>query len=511
MAGSTPQTPAENHPPESPLANRVLASAAWLAASRWSMRLVGLASTALLARLLTPDDFGIMVLAATSVALLEVLTNARFGVALVHYTDATRDEYDTAWTFNIARGIAIAAILFAGSWLLAWMYDEPRLVEVFWALGVIAVVNGLTNIGIIHFTKELRFQREFAMQVSERLIAIVVTLGVAWWLRSYWALLAGNLAAACVRLALSYLLHPYRPRVHFHSWHRLVGFSSWLMGGQVISFLNQRLEQFFMGAFLPISSVGTYHVAYEAASMATSELVTPATQALFPGYSIIKDDKERLRAAYLRSLQFIVALGSPAGVGLALVAPEFVALLYGPKWDAVVYPLQVLCCLFSLTLLSMASTSVLPALGRTREMFGIDAKLFVVHAPVTLLLVWQWGIIGAAWARFASGSWWAVNYMIVVRRVLDVSFRSVAVATWRSYASVLGMAAAVLSLDRVAVFFESERAIVAMSMTWSALAIKAFVGATTYFALHFLLWNIERRPNGPEKEIILFVRQRLAR
>lgn len=494
------------------LTKRVAVGAAWLVAGRWSMRLIGLVSTVLLARVLTPEDFGIVVLAGLVVGVLDALTDFRFGQALVHYQDASRDEYDTAWTFNLLRGLLVAVVLAGGSWLFAAIFKEPRLVEVFWALALIAILDALQNIGTIQFTKELRFGPDFVLRLGQKLSSFVVCVLLAFLWQSYWALVAGMVAGSAARLILSYVMHPYRPRLRVWAWKRIFSFSVWLMAGQIITLINQRLEQFLIGAFMSPALVGVYNLAYELSAMATGEVVSPAAQALFPGFSKISDDKSRLRAAYEKSVQFVVAVGTPQGVLLALVAPEFVMVVLGPKWIEAVLPLQILSVMFSIAVLAMASTSLLPAMGRTRDIFVIDFTLLMVKIPSTALLIWQFGFAGAAWARLASALWWVGHYMWVVQKALDISVLRIFLVTWRSYFAAGAMAGAVLWVDLLLQTpAEPQLLQLPLQTLFVHLVVKVALGGAAYFAFHVLAWCLQGRPEGPETMIVSLVKSRLKR
>jgi len=495
---------------EPSLTRRVAIGAAWLVAGRWSIRLIGLISTLVLARLLTPADFGIVVLAGLIVAVLDALTDFRFGQALVHYQDATDDEYNTAWTFNLIRGAVVAAILVGGAWLFSAIFNESRLVEVFWVLGLIAILDALQNIGTIQFIKDIRFDRDFTLRIGQKLSTFVVAVTLAFLWRNYWALIAGMAAGSAARLILSYVMHPYRPRFCVSAWRRLFAFSAWLMGGQVITLINQRLEEFLIGGFMSTALVGIYNFAYELAAMATTELVGPAAQALFPGFSQIADDKARLRQAYEKSVQIVVAIGTPLGIGLALVAPELIIIVLGPKWIDAVLPLRVLSIMFSVSVLAMASTSLLPAMGLTREPFMITLTQFIARAPVTAMVVWQFGFAGAVWARLVFGLSWVIHYMWAVRKALDISFRRVFFVAWRSYAAVATMTIVVLIVD-VALHVPAPVHILQVPLTtlWVALIVKAAAGAAVYVLSHLLFWQLQGSPAGPERMIILAIKPRL--
>ena len=226
---------------EPSLTKRVAVGATWLVAGSWSIRLIGLFSTVMLGRLLTPEDYGIVVLAGLVVAILDTLTDFRFGQALVHYQDASVDEYNTAWTFNVIRGVVVAILLVGGASIFAAIFKEPRLVAVFQVLGLIAILDGLQNIGTIYFTKDIRFDRDFALRIGQKLSTFFVSITLAYLWQSYWALVAGMVAGTLARLILSYVMHPFRPRFHISAWRRLYAFSAWLMAGQTINLINQTL------------------------------------------------------------------------------------------------------------------------------------------------------------------------------------------------------------------------------------------------------------------------------
>lgn len=488
------------------LTQRVAIGAAWLVAGRWGVRLIGMLSTLSLARLLTPEDFGIVAVAGLVVAILDALTDFRFGQALVRFQNASESEFDTAWTLNVIRGLIVATILVAGADLFAKAFGDTRLIPVFRLLGVVALIDGFQNIGTITFTKDIRFDLDLRLLLAQKVTTVVVTVLLALMWRTYWAILTGMVVGSAFRLVLSYTMHQYRPWFNISATKRLWGFSGWLMASQLITLLNQRLEQFIIGGVLSPSFLGIYNVAYELASMVTGEIVAPLTQVLFPAYSQIGDDKQRLREAYEKSLQLIVAIGTPLGVGFAFVAPEFILLVLGPKWEAAIFPARVLCIMFSIAVIAMASTSLLPALGRTRDVFRLNALTFIARLPVTSVAMWQFGFDGAVYSRFAFGVLWTFQYMIAVRAALGISLTRVLHITWRSYAAVFVMALVLFGIDRLAAL--SSRTILSNGSVLALLAemlLKCLIGATAYIVAHLLFWQVQGRRDGPERFLIATV------
>src|SRR5262245_10638267 len=185
----------------------------WMLGLRARSRALGLVSTVVLSRLLTPSDFGLVTMATSIVAVTELLSSFGFDVALIHRVDADRRHFDTAWTLNVLTAACSAAILLALAWPAAVLYREPRLRGVVGVLGVALLVEGFQNIGLVAFRKRLDFRRDFAFLFGKRLIGFAVTVPLAMLWRDYWALVIGILAGRAGATALSYAVQSYRPRL----------------------------------------------------------------------------------------------------------------------------------------------------------------------------------------------------------------------------------------------------------------------------------------------------------
>lgn len=191
---------------------RMAKGAAWMIALRFAVRGIGLVSTAVLARLLAPEDFGLVALAMMVVALLEVLGEFNFEVALLRDQHAKRSHYDTAWTLTLLRGILVAGLLLLLAQPAAIFFGDSRLATVLSVLSIAAVIHGFANIGTVEFRRELHFHREFIYSLTIKMGTVVGTLLAAVWIRNYWALVIGIICGCVVRVGLSFAMSRYRPR-----------------------------------------------------------------------------------------------------------------------------------------------------------------------------------------------------------------------------------------------------------------------------------------------------------
>ncbi len=180
---------------------------------RLTVRSIGLVSMVVLARLLLPADFGLVVLASMLVGLVELASEFEFATYLIREQRIDRSYYDTAWTLSLLRGGLVAVVLVVSASAAADFFAEPRLQNVLYALALASLITGLANIGIVDFQKSLNFDRDFRLTVQTKLVSFAITMLLAVLLRNYWALVIGILSGRCAALLFSYTMHPYRPRI----------------------------------------------------------------------------------------------------------------------------------------------------------------------------------------------------------------------------------------------------------------------------------------------------------
>ncbi|MDW8356266.1 MAG: oligosaccharide flippase family protein, partial [Bryobacterales bacterium] len=182
-----------------------------------------------LARLLVPADFGLVAMAMSVIAVLDLLTSFSFDVALIQKANLRREHYDTAWSLHFLLSCSCSLLVVAIAYPTAAFYGEPRLFEVMLALALAWFIAGFENVGIVDFRRLLNFRREFYFLAIRRALSFAITIGLTFTLRSYWALVIGTVAHRLIGVLLSYAMHPYRPRFSFATARELFSFSGWLV------------------------------------------------------------------------------------------------------------------------------------------------------------------------------------------------------------------------------------------------------------------------------------------
>jgi O-antigen/teichoic acid export membrane protein len=466
-----------------------------MVAMRWAVRGIGLLSTLVLARLLTPEDFGVVAMALIVVGLFEVMGWAGVDLAVIRQPDAGPAFYDTAWTIQILQGGVLALGLVVAAPLVAGLFGDPRVEAVVRVLAIKPLLDGLENIGVVAFRRELRFATEFRFLVVKKLLSFAAVIGAAVVLRDYRALVIGLLAGAAMGTVLSYLMHPYRPRLSLRERSTIWSFSQWLLVSRIGLFLNRKTDQAVVGSLAGPAVMGSYYMGFELGTFATSEVVMPVRRALFPNLTRLLDRPDALAGAFVAALGAIAALCFPLGAGMAAVADDFVAVVLGPQWTSAVPVIRVLALFGVLAALSATGEILLMAMGHAR-LSALAAWLeLAALVPTLLWAAAHWGAEGAAIARTGVALAFLPFMLYLVASRCLVSVGRQLAALWRPAAAAAAMFAAVTVID-VASFGPAV-----------GLALDVASGAAVYSVVLLGLWHLAGRPSGPEAVIADYARK----
>lgn len=479
-----------------PIGRQIASGAAWMVGLRLSITALGIVSTMALARLLAPADFGLVALATSMIAALEILTSFRLDVVLIQNRSATRADYDSAWTLNLVFSAALGLLVCLAATPAAQFFREPRLSAVMFVLGASTCVGGLENIGIVNFRKDLNFGREFAYSLIRKIASVCVGVSCAVIFHSYWALVAGIVAGSVTGLAASYLMHPYRPRWSLAAARALLGFSKWLLVDNALYFLRHRSVNFLIGRISGTGALGLFSLAYELGTMANTNLAAPIERALLPGYARMATGLDTLRAGYLATSGLTALLIVPFAAGIAAVAPLLVPVLFGPKWLTAIPLLRVIAVASSISLLGAGSASICLSLGRPRLLVWLAGSYVIVLLISLALLLPAFGPLGAAWSFAIAAAAALPLQLLLLRLALQLTVNRWIAAVWRAVVAVVLMHFLVTTL--LARLPPAEGSVV------QALQLVAAVagGALCYVALVMLLWLISGRPDGAETTVL---------
>jgi len=459
-------------------------------------RSLGLVSTLILARLLVPADFGLVAMAMSVLALVELASAFSFELQLIQRPNPSRAHYDTAWTLNVAFAVACSLIVAVLAQPSAVFYGEPRLTAVMLVLAAGWFVQGFENIGVVNFRREMNFSREFAFLLGKKLPAFVVTVALAAALESYWALVAGSLVGRITSVVLSYVMQPYRPRFSLVARSDLFSFSSWLFVNNLLNFAAARLSHFVVGRIHGASALGLYTVGWEIAYLPTTEFVAPINRATFPGYSRMATDLVELRRGFVDVAAVIAAFALPASVGLAVVSEPLVLVFLGGKWIGAVPIVQILALAGGISAVMSNTYSVYLALGRPSVLTVVKLGELAVLIPGMVILSRTHGVVGVAYAELIAISLVLILSLPLLCRALSLSIFAYFASIWRpiAAAAVMGTGVSIL-VELVSHAMPSLTPLLVLSVAVSA-------GVGLYVAVLILLWLLSGRPQGAETQLL---------
>lgn len=480
------------------MTNHLVRGSAWMIAARWAMRLIGLVSTIILARLLTPDDFGVIALAMIVVGLLDTVAYAGVDLALMRPGNDSREHFDTAWTVQIIQGTLLAAALILAAPFAAPFFSEPRVMAVIQVIALRPFILGFQNIGIVAFRKELDFAKDFRFTLFAKLLNFFIIVSAALVLKNYWALVAGMASSAIIEVGLSYLMHAYRPKLSLKRIHDIWGFSQWLIISRIGSFLSRKTDEFVIGRVLGTTAMGGYHVASELATMPNLELVMPLRRAMFPTLSKAAKDPAEFEHLFLLSFSAVATLGFSIGFGLMAITPELVPILLGHQWQAAVAPMRWLALFGSFSALILALEMLLWVSGKTR-ISAIQTWLeLIALIPVIYIAVDHAGIEGAALARLGVSISMVPIMISFASRSCHIGQLSFYKALWRPLLSSLFMA---IGLQLLSEHLGASNLLL--------LLVKVASGLFLFPSTLLGLWYLSGRPRGMEDKAFQLLKLKL--
>lgn len=410
------------------LSSRVLSGGFWMFSLKGAQTLLNVIRLLVLARILAPNDFGLMGIALLTMAALEVFSLTGFQAALIQKKEDIHAFLNPAWTILVIRAVALFAIMFLSAPLVASFFNSPDAEPIIRVIGFSVLFVGFSNIGVVLFKKELDFRKESMYQISGTLADFGVSIASALILQSVWALVFGHIAATATRLVLGYVLHPFRPRFRFDfaKTRELWGFGRWIAGSGIMLFaINQGVDT-FIGRFLGAISLGIYQLANQISSLPSVMLTSVVTEVMFPTYSKLQSDIALLSKAYMRTLEVTSMLVFPISGLILVCSHDFTLVVLGEKWSGIIEPMKILALCGLVSALAGLNASILHAVRRP----DIITKLTLIKLAIIATLIYpatvEWGLEGAAIVVLFSSLLITPNtYYIVVKRILGCPAASI--------------------------------------------------------------------------------------
>lgn len=472
-------------------------------AMRWTDRLIGFISTLILARILAPEDFGIIAMASLVVGMTDVLLDLGVNVALIQNKNASLAHFNTAWTVRLIQSSVGAAIILLVSHQAAIYFNDSRLAPVLQCMSFGLILLGLENIGIITFQKEMRFGMDFRFSFLKRIVGFIVTVAFAVYLRSYWALVIGALSGRAFGVLLSYQMHDMRPKFSLEKFKEIFMVSQWMLVNSVGNYLNHNLHNIMVGRRASTAITGGYTLACEISAMPSTEVLAPINRVLFPALVSAKHDLVELKRVFLLAQSAQSLIGIPAGLGLALVAHEAVQLLLGDKWLFVASFVQILALANVVEAITTSSGYLMITLNNLRYAVLITWTKVIIFAALMVTLPIGSDVSNIGWLRvFSMSIGLFLSFWMLIRILQNLTFFDIARSIIRPLIGTGVMTLAIFGLAEV----------IDTSAIYSPLVnliMKVTTGLIVYPAVVMAMWWIAKKPDGAETYFLNKIKEAL--
>ena len=464
----------------------------WTVAMRWTIRLLGVVSVSILARLLDRADFGLVAMATAASALPQVFLDLGLEIAVVREKNPQPSLYNTAWTIRFLQMACIAVLIFFTAPLVADFYGDARIEDIFRVLAFIVFIQGSENIWIVSFSKTFRFGKDFVYFSSVKFISVIVTIILAITFRSYWALVFGQLSASLIRTTISYFIVPEKPRWTLVDWRKLWAFSQWNLLRGLASYIARNSDRLILGKLASAPIVGAYTVGREVSELPAGEISSPINRVIAPSFSEMQYQPRRLASAAKKSLAALCTIVMPVSFGIGACANQIVPVLLGDKWMSTIPIIQLLALSGIFTAPQNMLTTIQTVIGH------VALAVVNVWLRATIVLTvgigasMMWGALGMAGTMLlASMAGATFTLFMTCRHLPELSFGSALATAGRPLLACLLMLPAVYAWD-----FSG------LSNVFVLLALKAVTGAVVYAAMTFLFWRLAGCPDGLERMLL---------
>ncbi len=454
--------------------------------------------TLVLTRLLTPFDYGVAGMAIVCASFATMLTDPMLGMALIQRPRITEADRSTAFWATVSVGAIATIVGIALSGVVADLFGEPQVQDLFIALSLGFVVSGFAVTQTALLARDLAYRSLEIRQISATLLGAVAALVVAIAGFGPWAIIANWLTVVAASAILVWFLSPWRPHATFSrdSLRHLGSFGTKVFGARILSWGNLNADNFLVGRQLGPSALGAYSLAYNVMYMPMDRIATPISHVLSPAYARMQDDPERLEKAWLRSKRISVALLAPAFLACLVVAPDLVPVAFGPQWQAVIVPLQLLCVAGVAGSLTTLSSGILMARGKAGTLLRLNMLASAITIGAFVIGV-RYGIVGVA-GFYAAARW------LLVLLDTKITTRAVSFDFWKTLVAGAGMLP--LAIGAAAAAFGVRELLLAGDVPMAArLLIESGVFLAAYLVLLRLVMpsllaeviDLLRRRRGP--------------
>ena len=373
---------------------------------------LGMVGTIILARLLTPEDYGLIGMVTVVTGFIAIFKDLGLSVATIQKAEINNQQISTLFWVNVLLSLGIMLVTIAIAPVIAWFYGEPKLTTITMAYAAGFLFGGLAVQHEALLRRRMRFLALAVAEVVALIVSIAVAVTLAWRGAHYWALVVSQLCLGVTYLLAVWIACGWRPGlpVRYSGVRQMLAFGGNLTGFGVVNYFARNLDNLLIGRFWGAGQLGLYARAYQLLLLPIDQMITPISAVAVPALSRLKDSPERYRSAYLRLLEKVALLTMPIMAFMIVSSDWLVAIVLGPNW-AGVGPIFSLLGIAGLVQ-PLASTTgwLFVTQGRTNDMF----KWGMIGSTITVIAI----VAGLKWGAMGVAASYSLTHVLIVIPIL---------------------------------------------------------------------------------------------
>jgi len=356
-------------------------------------------STVVLARLLTPQDYGLVAMVTAITGFIALFKDMGLSMATIQKAEIDHSQVSTLFWINVAVSLVLALLLAGGAPIISWFYGENRLTYITLALSGTFIFSGLTVQHQALLRRQMRFSALASIEIGSLVMGIVTGITLAWYGAGYWALVGSSAAMALSNAVLVWVFCRWRPGwpVRRAGVRSMIAFGGHLTGFNVVNYFARNFDNILLGRFYGAGVLGLYSRAYSLMMLPIQQVLGPLHAVAIPALSNIQNDPIRYKRYYIKLITLISFITMPLMVFLFFCAEQVIRLLLGHQWSGAANIFKILCINALIQPVSSTGGLVLVSLGQSKRYFtiGVVNSIFIV---ISFVLGLPWGAIGVATA-----------------------------------------------------------------------------------------------------------------
>ena len=452
-------------------------------------RSVGLLSTLILARILTPDDFGIVAIASIVVFFFDAMSQVGTREYLTHKKKLIKQDINTAWTLNALTKLGMWLLFVIATPFIGDFYGLPELSSVLYVVSVVLILLGFESIGLILAQRELNYLPVFKLQLVEKIIGFAVMLALLSVIQNYWVMIIALVSSYIARFIGSYVLVPHKPSFSLQNISEQWSFSKWLLPKGAIGFLKSELDTVIVSKSFGLAPLGGFNIVKSLVSMVGRDVIQPATEPLLAAFSRGRGDREQQGFQVQMSL-WVISIAIIPVVGYTyFFSGTVVLVLYGEQWLKYAPVLEALAPLIYIFATTGVLINFLTSQAKVKQLFYVELSAMILMASVLVSLSFK-SLVDFAYVRTIVSIVFWIGLVFYVKSLSSFSFR-------RTMLLLLPLAVGLMISAQVVKH--------AVQLEESLAVVELLVTGTMFTSLYFMISLLLMYPIRNTNEVIYVI------